>query len=128
MDAVKVFHQPSDFNRTDAGYNLSAIDPHMFDDFSALETLDYWPHQVILVGLYTTIAILSFLFNNNQLTNHTYSLLPSLQLSLNAVHLFSTRCRAKLGAARDKSHIEFDSQQQANPIIRLVPAARDEWP
>lgn len=36
------------------------IDPN---DFSLLETLSYWPHQVILTTLYTIVAIASFTFN-----------------------------------------------------------------
>ena len=59
MDAVKVYQNGGMINRP----NLTINELTLFEDYSLLETLDYWPHQVILIGLYTTIAIFSFILN-----------------------------------------------------------------
>ena len=54
MDIVKIYQN---------GLNLSHEQMTLVD-YSSLETLQYWPHQVILMILYLTIALISFTFNS----------------------------------------------------------------
>lgn len=68
MDALKIYRNYNasvfvnstlDFVSNRSSDKLEAF----YNDYSILETLDYWPHQVILITLYSLIAIVSFILN-----------------------------------------------------------------
>lgn len=64
MDAVKIYQSGSFRVNFTNNSNSSSIDYRaIFDDYSMIETLDFWPQQVIFIVLYSTIAIVSFLVN-----------------------------------------------------------------
>lgn len=69
MDALKIYK--SDYNDTnfvsvkeDFASNTTANEfENDFTDYSVLETLDYWPHQVIIITLYSFIGVVAFILN-----------------------------------------------------------------
>lgn len=68
MDALKIYrnYNVSIFVNSTVDYasNRSVDELEaLYDDYSILETLDYWPHQVILIALYSLIAVVSFILN-----------------------------------------------------------------
>lgn len=69
MDALKIYN--SDYNVTKFANSNENFTSNTtanefetdFVDYSIMETLDYWPHQVIIITLYSLIALVSLVLN-----------------------------------------------------------------